>query len=415
MQATVSIVLDRRRALQTGGYPVKLMVTFRVLKGKWIQKYYGLGAALSEKDFGKVMGKSRVEEYQELLKRFNKALRRAQGILDKHEVMSPDLFDRLYSGSSTDTVVSLFDAYIEELTKYGQVGTASIYRTVRNTLTAYAGEHLSFMEVGQTWLKGFEHWMRSHKVKKKIKGKIQEVEVSASVTTISIALRCLRKIYNDAVARKLISADYYPFGRRQFVIQSVVKPKHALSEKEKNAVLAYQGEHQQAVDFWIFSYFSNGMNFTDIARLRYSDIRDEMIYLDRTKTIRTNRVLKKIEIPLRDETSAIIRKYGVKSLDPGAYVFGVLEPGLTPLQEKNRIHDFIDRTNAGLRAVAVSLSFKFRFTTYTARHTFATISVQKGASLEEVQIALGQSSLQTAQNYFAGFDRETKKGMSERL
>lgn len=419
MKHKVHICLDKRSLLQSGKYPVKLHVSFRVSgsdeKARRVHDYYTIAQA-SVSEFNAATGKRQyTREQEKLAETISKSRNKAQKILDDNHIMSPGLFARLYTGSSGDTVGSLFDRYIAELREYDRVGTASSYQTALESLKKFAGGDFNFIEVSVDWLRRYERWMKGHKVSKEVGGKIVEETVSKSTTTIGIYLRCLRKIFNDAIQAKIIGADYYPFGRRQFVIQSVQAPKHALSEEQKNAVLRYDGKEREAVDFWIFSYFCNGMNFTDICQLRHRDIQDDMIMLDRAKIRRTSRVLKKIEIPLGEEAREIIRKYGSRSLSPSAFVFNILQPGLTAQQEKYRIQDFIDRVNISLRRVASDLGFSFKFTTYTARHTYATILEQQGVPRSFIKNALGHASGQTTDNYMGGFDRETKRAMNEKL
>lgn len=417
---SITIYLDSRRPLKSGLYPVKLCVTFRIRearKARWVRKYYSLAEA-SEADFAS-LDRPRSNEQKRLSSIVSRERRKAEDILERHPVMSASLFDRLFTGSSGGGVLGMFERYVAELRELGQVSTASSYATAMRSLRDFAGGDFSFQEISLDWLRRYEKWMRGHKVKKLVGGKEKEVTVSASITTISMYLRTLRKIYNDAIAERIISADLYPFGRRQFVIQSVVKPKQALSVEQKDQVLAYDGPHREVVDFWIFSYLCNGINFSDIARLRRRDIqadgKDSWILLDRTKTRRTSRVLKKVEILLGNQAKAIIARRGLKTLSPEEYVFGVLRPGMTPQQERDRILDFIDRTNKGLREVAKELGFPFRFTTYTARHTFANISMIKGATKAQIQEALGHANIRTTEVYAGSFDRESKRKMSERL
>jgi hypothetical protein len=53
MKATTAIIIDTRRALKTGKFPIKLRVTF---KGK--QRYFPTNYSLSEEEFQTVMGGS---------------------------------------------------------------------------------------------------------------------------------------------------------------------------------------------------------------------------------------------------------------------------------------------------------------------------------------------------------------------
>lgn len=396
---TLTIILDQRRLLASGLYPVKLCITFRMResnKSRWERKYYRIAEA-GLLEFNAAISRPRSFEQKQLAAKISEARKKAEHILDKNEFLSSELFDRLFTGVSGESVGSVFAQVIDELMEFDQVSTAASYRTAAGSFKSFAEGDFYFQEITPDWLRRYEKWMKE-----------------SSPTTASIYLRCLRAVFNRAITQKLISADFYPF--KMFRIKKVVKPKQALTAKQKDQVLRFKDDKlQRAVDFWIFSYFCNGMNFADICQLRRRDIHDDTIYLDRAKTIRTNQTLKKIEIPMRKEVKAIIARYGNKSLNPSDYVFPVLREGLTPLQRRYKIQAFTGEVNDDLRIVARKLGFDFRFTTYTARHTFATISVREGASKALIQEALGHSSMQTTENYLAGFDRETKKRMSERL
>jgi site-specific recombinase XerD len=49
------------------------------------------------------------------------------------------------------------------------------------------------------------------------------------------------------------------------------------------------------------------------------------------------------------------------------------------------------------------------------RHSFATVAVLKGASMEFMRESLGHSDQKTTLNYFAGFDDEAKKKMAQAI
>ena len=46
-------------------------------------------------------------------------------------------------------------------------------------------------------------------------------------------------------------------------------------------------------------------------------------------------------------------------------------------------------------------------TTYTARHSYATISKQMGVSIAYISESMGHSSLKTTESYLASFDNAT--------
>lgn len=406
---TISLILDRRRMLASGKYPIRLQATFQKPGGGWLQKRYPTGYEVSEREFEQIMDKPRVKELQDIRSKIRAMEAKALGILDKHEYLNEEMFTRLYQGQGLSSVSALFGRYIKELDQAGRVGNRIMYNTALNSITAFAGE-VSFMEITLEWLNRYTTWMK--KARKVKDGETEKTIPGKSITTIAMYLRCLRKIYNDAIYMKYVSADYYPFGKRQYSIQEQKNPKTALSWDQKNQVLEFETDNaaiRQAVDMWIFSYLTNGIAMVDICHMKNKDIKDGILFYNRQKTIRTSRTLLKIEVPLRPEALAIIARHGRKSLDPGEYVFPVLDKDLSPSQAKYKIQDFIDRTNKNLRPVAVKLKFNFKFTTYTARHTYANIALQKGHSTEEIKESMGHGSVKTTEIYTAGFAIEAKR------
>jgi hypothetical protein len=75
--------------------------------------------------------------------------------------------------------------------------------------------------------------------------------------------------------------------------------KKVLSHKAKNDFDA------KALDFWTFSFMSNGMNFRDIALLKHQNIVGDFIEFRRSKT---QRILKNNSLPILVPVSDMIDK-----------------------------------------------------------------------------------------------------------
>ena len=61
-------------------------------------------------------------------------------------------------------------------------------------------------------------------------------------------------------------------------------------------------------DFWMFSYFCNGINFRDLAKLKYKNIDGEMLRFIREKTKKTSQGNQHaISCYLSEETKSIIK------------------------------------------------------------------------------------------------------------
>lgn len=427
----ISLTLDTRKPLASGLYSIKLRATFQVSASgtkEWVRKYYPTGCSCSKPEFIPILSGTAIKnerldvetrnERQRIRDKILEMEFRANDICRLHDYVNIELFERLFSGPGLRTVVGLFDRVIADLEKTDRVGTETGYRTARNSILKFGGPGLVLLEITPDWLRRYSAWMKTVIKGKDEEGKEVIVKKAATITTISIYLRCLRKVFNDAIEMKLASRDIYPFGARRFAIQSVRKPKVALDEVQKNLLVRLKADDplmRYGLDFWTFSYFCNGMNLNDIARLKVGEIDDSTLLFDRNKTVRTSKVLRKIVVMLRPETKAIIARQGNKSLDPDDYVFPVLVKDLTPRQEKSLIGEFIKKVNEGLALAAGKLEFSFKLTSGTARHTFSNISLRKGASKEFIQEALGHHSIMTTENYISGFDLDTKKKMSRKL
>ena len=71
--------------------------------------------------------------------------------------------------------------------------------------------------------------------------------------------------------------------------------------------------------------------------------------------------------------------------------------------------------NQNFLKYARSLGITEKISSYWARHSFATMAIRKGASMEYVGEAVGHSNPKTTKGYFAGFEDETKKEFALKL
>ena len=104
------------------------------------------------------------------------------------------------------------------------------------------------------WLEKFETYMV------KTMGK--------SRTTLSMYVRTLRTVYNNALSENEIEREFYPFGKRKYQVPATKRVKKALTKAELKLMFETTPKtrgQQRAKDFWFFSFICNGMNMKDIA------------------------------------------------------------------------------------------------------------------------------------------------------
>lgn len=297
---------------------------------------------------------------------------------------------------------------IEQLENENRISTASNYELSEKSIINYIGskayERLTFYDITPKWLQGYENHM---------------LQKDRSLTTISIYLRALRTIFNIAISENDIEKDCYPFSRgkrdKKYQIPNTNKVKKALSNIELSTLFSAEPktpEQRKAKDFWFFSYACNGINTKDIANLKYKNLDDDKFTFYRAKTLSTSKAnLTPITVYLNDFSKAIIDKYGNKNTHPENYFFNIINDYQTAKEQHRSINNFNRFVSQNLQVLCKQIGLP-KVSFYWARHSFATNAVRKGASLEFMQEALGHNNIKTTQNYFAGFENETKKELA---
>lgn len=402
----ISIYLDTRRAKKNAKFPVKLRVFTSHPRR---QKLYATGFEFTSQEFTSIWETTKPrQEYRETRMQLQAIEANALKLANQIEPFSLEDFELRLLGIQDSGRVNVnfyYQKTIEQLRLNHQIGTASSYElSLKSLLQFYRKSSLSFDIITPQWLKDYERFMIE--VKKRTQ------------TTVGIYLRPLRAIYNAAIADKIIEGEKYPFGKRKYAIPSPKKVKKVLTNEDIKLLFESEPktpEQQKAKAFWFFSYACNGMNFKDIAQIKFKDISKETIVFNRAKTANTNRDQAPVIVYLNDYTKSVIQQYGNTEVNPENYVFPIIDGTLTSDDKHRLIKNFVRFVNQNLRKLATGIGITESISTYWARHTFATNAIRNGASMEYVSEALSHSSLNTTRNYFAGFEDERKREMAKKL
>jgi len=294
---------------------------------------------------------------------------------------------------------------IKRLIREGRIGTVVTYHGSYVSLNKFRG-NVRFIDINVSYLTQYEHWL---------------LEKNISKTTVNMCLLPLRTMFNEVIEDGIVKKELYPFGRRKYQIPNSKNIKRSLTLDDIQKIYYYEcnplniGE-QKAKDFWLFSYFANGMNPKDIVRLKFKNINDNYIYFERSKTERSMRSDPKIiTVFITDDMKSIIGRWANKDMSPNNYVFPILEQGLTPLRQYELNQLFVGLINDWMKRILKSLGIDKKATTYVARHTFSTVMKRSGVSTEYIQEALGHSDIKTTENYLDSFDKEVKKEFAQLL
>lgn len=272
---------------------------------------------------------------------------------------------------------------------------------------------LRFEHLTPEFLTTYEQWMQQYG--KASQSKLKS-STGASATTVGIYLRHVRSVVNDAIESGLLSRDAYPFGRNRYVIPAGANVKKALPKVDIEQIKAYQPTpgtmEQRSHDLWLFSYFCNGANLTDICRLTWSrvDLKEGKLTFIRQKTARSKKQNQTpIVAHLRSETIAIIERWGTKDRKANSYVFPFLNANMNDQQKKQVVHQTVKMTNKWMGKIAEQLGIEGDVNTYSARHSFATSLLKSKAPLAFISKSLGHTNLKTTESYLGSFDDEEAK------
>ena len=133
-------------------------------------------------------------------------------------------------------------------------------------------------------------------------------------------------------------------------------------------------------DMWIFSFYGSGINYTDIFRLKYSDIIMGELNFVRFKTRNTKNDETIILVPVLEPMKRIIGKHGNKS--KSGYLFPLLNDCQNEVERRKKIADITNESNERIKAICRELKNEDGtlmipdynlVNNYTARHSYATI------------------------------------------
>lgn len=360
MSASVKIVC-RKTILTSGLYPIYLRVTIDRKS-----KFYSTPFSCKLNEWNEKQGEFNSKFRNNLT--FNKTLRKikddATDILDFLEKdygsYNLILFDKYYSKKDDKELgfVGLFEKEIEIFQQNGQI---SYCRSMKDALKALKKfkkniETYKFENIDYQFLTEFENFMRKR---------------GAQDGGIGVYMRNIRTIYNKAINFKIVQPQYYPFKDYKISKFKKRKVRKALTEDEFQKLLEFEVEKMPAVKnalyLYIFSYYARGMNFTDLAELKWSDLDNLQFTYTRNKTD----VNLKIKLPEKPIIKEILDFYKIYRPYNTPYIFPILMKSMKDYSDeelKNRKYNVINYYNKKLKEIFKFLEIEKNITFYTARH-----------------------------------------------
>ncbi len=308
-----------------------------------------------------------------------------------------DIINRLDKSDDpyvTDRIVTLFVATAEnrgfisftrnlifQLRQLGKIRTAEAYNTALSSFVRFCGarNEIFFDEMNGGLLVKYENFLKKKGV---------------CPNTTSFYMRNLRAVYNRAVEKEL-TIQRFPFKHVYTGIDKTIKRGVSLKtiRQVRDLVLDDDPLMDYARDLFMFSFYTRGMSFIDMAYLKKNDLHRGMLSYRRQKT--NQRLFIKWEKPMQD----IVNKYNTSG---SPYMLPIIQH--IDMDERKQYKSALHLINVKLKKIGALLKLDTPLTTYVARHGWASIAKAKNVPISTISEAMGHTSESTTRIYLASLD-----------
>lgn len=294
-----------------------------------------------------------------------------------------------------------------------QWGTAHVYQSTANSFSLYIkGVDISFSDMTSILLKDYEIYLRG--------------ERKCSWNTVATYMKVLKAVYNRAVDRGY--ATYVPRLFKHVCTSPCTERKKALEADAMKKMLGndfsarhISTRHQSANSFHLAAekpqttneqslpaflqttrhffalmFLLRGIPFVDLVYLRKSDIQGNVLTYRRRKTG------KLLTVELTSEAIALIRHLSRKDKH-SPYLFPFLSSAEGTEAAYREYQISLRRFNRQLKLLAEYQGDIARLSSYSARHTWATMAYYCEISPGIISEAMGHSSIAVTEVYLKPF------------
>ena len=301
--------------------------------------------------------------------------------------------------------VSLFSFWhnvIALLKQLGKVRTSEAYTATLNSFMAFRDEQdVPLDGISSDMMLLYEAHLKARGVR---------------MNTISFYMRIFRAVYNRAVEKGL-TAQNNPFRHVYTGVDKTVKraiPIKTIKEM-KDLDLAANSALDFARDMFMFSFYTRGMSFVDMAYLRKTDLQNGILTYRRRKTGQ------ELSIKWEKCMAEIIAKYpenktdfllpiikeegnGRNSESHQACLNGRVVTDEGEANERRQYDNALHLVNYRLKELSMMLKLQRPLTMYVARHSWASAAKAKNVPLSVISEGMGHDSEATTQIYLASLE-----------
>lgn len=294
----------------------------------------------------------------------------------------------------------------------------TLCKKLEGFLAANGQKDLAFSDLSPALLMDFEGYLRQEKSQKN-----SQEGRRLSQNYIRTLLKKFETLVFQAIKKGKMPAEKNPFGKGKYE-----KPKEGKVQREALEVPEYTAivalEYPAGSWLWhtknafVFSCNCGGIRTGDLLRLRWENISEDGSSYKYTM----GKTGDEAKGNLAPDGREVLALYRTDSSKPSDYIFPFLDSSATyskyedrntmPVGLKkaldNQIYSKNTLLNRYLKQIAKDAGIEKRLSMHIARHTFASIAWNYGASASDTKNALGHKSMQTTDKYLHSLENNGK-------
>ena len=323
---------------------------------------------------------------------------------ERRRFTADDVITMFHKLTKESSLFTFMYSVIAQLKQLGRVRTSETYTATLNSFMAFREEQdVPLDGVSSDMMLMYEAYLKARGVR---------------MNTISFYMRNLRAVYNRAVEKGLTPQNN-PFrhvytGMDKTVKRAIpIKAIKALKELD----LSMKPSLDFARDMFMFSFYTRGMSFVDMAYLKKTDLQNGILTYRRRKTGQ--------ELTIKWEMcmAEIVAKYPENQTD---FLLPIIKAACKREQsdtcigsaereqsrpnvkeqanERRQYENALHLVNYRLKELSTMLKLQRPLTMYVARHSWASAAKAKNVPLSVISEGMGHDSEATTQIYLASLE-----------
>ena len=321
---------------------------------------------------------------------------------ERRRFTADDVITMFHKLTKESSLFTFMHGVIAQLKQLGKVRTSETYTATLKSFMAFRDEQdVPLDGISSDMMLMYEAHLKARGVR---------------MNTISFYMRNLRAVYNRAVEKGLTQPNN-PFRHVYTGVDKTVKraiPIKAIKAL-KELDLSMKPSLDFARDMFLFSFYTRGMSFVDMAYLKKTDLQNGILTYRRRKTGQ------ELSIKWEKCMAEIIAKYpenktdyllpiikeegnGRNSVSHQACLNGRVVTDEGKANERRQYDNTLHLVNYRLKELSTMLKLQRPLTMYVARHSWASAAKSKNVPLSVISEGMGHDSEATTQIYLASLE-----------